>query len=104
MTGVGMRRFATVGLWIAVLVCGLPAGVAHASLVGGVTDLVQGVFALPMGILGGTISGPPIIGTINGLLHGTFATVGYTARGLMQLTGAAIPAASTLAPFLPFVL
>lgn len=84
-----------------------PAPAAHAfldTLFGGISDLVQGVFALPIQVLAGTLNGPPIIGTVGGVLSGTMQTVSLTLRGVFRLVTVALPIASKAAPFLPFVL
>ena len=97
-----MRRRALILATVVALMA--PAAPAHASVLGGVADLLHGVLALPLGILSGTFSGPPVIGTVHGILAGSVNTISYTARGLLQLAGTAIPAAATLAPYLPLVL
>jgi hypothetical protein len=101
-----LRRITAAALALSVLAAASlwPAPAAHANVFGALADLFQGVIALPMNVLAGTFSGPPVIGTINGVLAGTVNTLSYTTRGLLGLAGAAIPAASALAPFLPFVL
>ena len=73
-------------------------------LFGGIGDLVNGVLAIPAGVLGGTLNGPPIIGTIGGALRGALATLGYTARGALRLMGVAIPLAAKAAPLIPIFL
>ena len=77
---------------------------ADNDLLGGVADIVGGVFALPMDTLAGTFSGPPIIGTIGGLLHGAFHALGQTTRGVFRLVGVAIPLAAKAAPLIPLFL
>lgn len=72
--------------------------------VGGIGDLVTAVFAIPMGIVQGTLSGPPIIGTVGGALTGTVNALGSTLGGVFKLIRAAIPFAGAAAPYLPFVL
>ena len=95
-----------VALFVSLVVSG-PAR-AHAGagndLIGGVGDIVAGAVSLPLNILTGTVSGPPIIGTLNGVLAGTFQTLGLTARGLMRITRGAIPIAMKLLPFLPLAM
>ena len=73
-------------------------------VLGGFTDLLTGLFAIPMGILQGTMSGPPIVGTVAGALTGTFHAIGSTLGGVYRLIRAAIPIAGSAAPYLPFVL
>ena len=85
---------------------GVSAAPAHADndLIGGLTDVVQGALAIPMGTLAGTFGGPPIIGTIGGALQGALNTIGYTTRGLLRLVGVAVPTAASLAPLIPLFL
>ena len=101
-----LRRLAAAGLALSVLAAASlwPAPAAPAGVFGALADLFQGAIALPVNVLAGTFSGPPVIGTVNGLLAGTVNTLSYTTRGVFGLVGSAIPAASTLAPFLPFLL
>lgn len=101
-----MRRgMVMVGL-VAAFMMGPPMPRAHADydLVGAVGDVVTGVVALPMDVISGTLNGPPIIGTVGGVLRGALRTVGFTTRGLLRLAGIAVPVATSLAPFLPLFL
>ncbi len=78
---------------------------AEPDLFGGIADIVSGVFVLPYDILAGTVSGPPIIGTIGGALVGTMNALALTVRGTLRIAGAAVPIAMQAAPYvLPFVL
>ncbi|GEM_PF-1503106 len=77
---------------------------AIGGLLGGVSDILQGVFALPFDIVAGTLTGPPIIGTISGAFRGVFQTVGLGLRGALKLVGAAIPLAAKAAPLIPIFL
>ena len=99
------------GRWLAIammglaLTAGLPARTASANgLVEGVGDIVMGALSLPMGILGGTLNGPPILGTVQGVLSGSFNTLAYATRGTLRLAGVAIPTAAQLAPLIPLFL
>ena len=86
------------------LVCATPVHADGNDLIGGVGDILQGVFALPMGILAGTMSGPPILGTVMGVVNGAMGTLQYTLRGTFRVLGAVIPLAKSAAPFvLPFL-
>ena len=98
-----MKRFARAAVIGSLLLIASPS-VCHASLTGGVMDLVGGVFAIPMGILRGTFGGPPIIGTIGGALQGALQTVALTTRGAFELVGVAIPLAAKVAPLIPLFL
>ena len=77
---------------------------AEAGIVRGVQQVVAAVFALPFGVLQGTLSGPPIIGTLGGALSGTFRTVSLVTSGAMEIVSGAVPLAKAAAPFLlPFL-
>lgn len=101
------RQAIVVGLW---LLCSLlvPSATVWADaigdLVGGIGQILTGVFAIPMEVLQGTINGPPILGTIGGALSGTVHTVGSTLGGMLQIAKSIVPLATSLAPFLPWVL
>lgn len=80
---------------------------AHADnpgLLGGVEDLMGAVFALPLDTLAGTFTGPPILGTVGGALHGAFRTLGLAMRGTLKVVGFAIPFAAKAAPLIPVFL
>lgn len=105
------RRRAASGLAALALAAGLvlapPAQPAHAfigSLIAGVGDLIEGAFALPVHIISGTLSGPPLIGTLGGVMTGALQMVASTTRGAFRIATFALPAAWKVAPFLPFVL
>ncbi len=99
-----MKRFFITGSVALVLLLGPATPKAHAGFLDGVGDVVAGAFALPLDILSGTFSGPPVIGTVSGVLNGAMHTIGYTARGVFKLAGAAAPVAMSVAPFLPIFL
>ena len=101
-----MRRTARHGLAALVLAgCLLAApAAAHADIVRGLKYLIGGVFAIPMQTLVGTFSGPPIIGTIGGLLGGTMTGLGMIARGTMDVAASAVPLAMKAAPYFLFFL
>jgi hypothetical protein len=61
------------------------------------------VLGLPLSILAGTVSGPPIIGTLAGAVSGTINGVGLVLSGAVELAAAAIPVAKAVAPFLVFL-
>lgn len=81
-----------------------PAASQAGEFVSAVGDLVAGVLSVPVGVLAGTVNGPPIIGTVGGALQGAASTVGYTLRGALRLIGVAIPAAASVAPYIPVFL
>ncbi|MBI4354580.1 MAG: hypothetical protein HY595_05020 [Candidatus Omnitrophica bacterium] len=93
-----------------VLVCSLsgPAQPVYADalgdLVGGVGQVLTGVFAIPLEIFQGTVNGPPILGTVGGALSGTVHAVGSTLGGVLQVAKSIVPLASSLLPFLPLFL
>lgn len=100
------RWFVVAGIAI-VLVVGFPVRPVYAQpdLFGGISDLVMGALAIPIDVLAGTFSGPPILGTVNGALGGVFQTLAFATRGTFRLLGVVLPLAEKAAPFvLPFVL
>ena len=102
-----MRRLLMTCGIVFTLMAGPPVQVVHADsndLIGGIGDIVGGVFALPLGVLQGTMTGPPIIGTLGGILSGTFQALGMTTRGVFKVVGSAVPIVTTFAPFLPLFL
>ena len=93
----------TAALALSVLLVAAPAP-AHADLIRGVKYLIGGIFAIPLQTLAGTFSGPPIIGTVGGLLGGTMNGLGMIARGTMDIAGSAVPLAMKAAPYFLFFL
>ena len=73
-------------------------------LVGGIGDILNGVLAIPVDMVAGTLSGPLLLGTVGGALHGTLRALGSTARGVLRLIGVAIPLAAKAAPLIPIFL
>ena len=57
----------------------------------GAMRIVRGAFQLPVSVLGGTLSGPPIVGTIGGVVQGTFRTVADVTGGIFHMGVAAAP-------------
>ena len=105
--GVGVKRWLIVFGIVTILVIGGPAKPVYAQpdLFGAISDLVMGALALPIDVLAGTMSGPPILGTVNGALGGAFQTLAFATRGAFRLLGVALPLAEKAAPFvLPFIL
>ena len=78
----------------------VPASPASASLGSGLAYLIGGVFEPVRQTLAGTFGGPPILGTVFGLLGGTLRGVMMVARGALEL----IPVAAKLAPLIPLAL
>ena len=100
-----MRRH--LGLAVSALIVGVLclAPPAEAAIVRGITEVLAGLFQLPLSTLAGTFTGPPVIGTVMGAVNGLFSGVGLVAHGALELalSGAAI--AKAAAPYvLPFVL
>jgi len=98
-----VSRWLLAGAIIVTITMAAP-GHAEASLTGALSDLFNAVFAIPMGALSGTMSGPPLVGTLGGALFGAVNTLGYTMRGALQLVGVAIPLALKAAPYIPLLL
>ena len=94
-----MRRWRLVPLVVVItLLVAMPD--AHAAIGRAIGDLLAGVFELPRSTLAGTLSGPPILGTVAGALGGAFRTVGYLVQGTFELVASAIPIAKAIGPFL----
>jgi len=70
----------------------------------GVGYLASSIFEIPRATLAGTFGGPPIIGTVFGLVGGAFNTVGLLTKGAIEVVGSAIPLATKLAPLIPLFL
>ena len=65
---------------------------------------MAGAVALPLHVLSGTLSGPPILGTLNGVLSGAVQTVASTTHGVLRLATFALPIAWKAAPLIPLFL
>ena len=91
---------------VAVLVAslGLAAAAYAGNLTQGLVDIVSGPFELPKQILVGTFSGPPIIGTLAGVVVGAVSAVGTTLRGVAEVATGTVGLGSSLAPYAPYVL
>ena len=60
---------------------------------------------MPVSLIVGTFSGPPIVGTLLGAVNGTIRGVGMVASGVLELGMDGIGLAKMAAPYvLPFVL
>jgi len=95
----GHVRCIVVTAVVAVLLV-VPAVPASASLGAGLAYLIGGVFEPVRQTLGGTFGGPPILGTVFGLVGGTLRGVLMVARGALEL----VPVAAKLAPLIPVFL
>ena len=94
-----MRR-AGVASAAAVAVLLLCAPPAHADIIRGLTKILTGVLTLPVSIITGTFSGPPVLGTVLGVVNGAVGGVTMVASGLLDLAASAVPIAKAVAPFL----
>ena len=74
---------------------------AHANVLRGLVEIVAGVLEIPRSALVGTFTGPPIIGTVAGVLTGAVRGVGLLASGAFDLVSSAVPLALKAAPFIP---
>jgi len=95
-----------VGVFFAALVIGLGwmAPPAHANILHGLGNIIGGVLQIPIQILAGTFSGPPVIGTIGGALSGAVQGVGMVLGGTLELAGDGFELAKAAAPYvLPFL-
>ena len=78
---------------------------AEANLVRGVKRIVAGALQVPISTLVGTVTGPPIVGTVMGAANGVVQGVGLIAGGAVDLASAGIAIAKKVGPFLlPFLL
>lgn len=57
----------------------------------GAMKILAAPFQLPMYMLKGTMTGPPLLGTIGGTLGGTFKVVADLTGGLFDMAAAASP-------------
>ena len=95
----GACALLVIGLW-----CVNPRP-AEANVVSGLSKIVAGVFQLPVSILVGTFPGPPVVGTLMGVVNGTIRTVTLVGGGALELAADGAALAKAAAPFvLPFVL
>ncbi len=84
-------------------VCAAPS-LAEASIFGGVSKIILGVFQLPLGVLAGTMTGPPVLGTALGAVNGAWHTVGLVTGGAFEVVASAVPLVKAAAPLvLPFL-
>ena len=96
------RSVRIVGLLAGLVVFASPA---QANLVRGIEEIVSGVLTVPLSTLGGTFSGPPILGTLVGAVNGVLGGVGLVAHGALELIVSGVSLAKTVAPYvLPFLL
>ena len=67
-------------------------------------DVVTGPLELPKQMIVGTMTGPPIIGTLAGVVTGAFSAVGTTLRGVAEVAAGTVNLGSALAPLAPYVI
>ncbi len=77
---------------------------AHADILRGLVEIVAGVLEVPRSTLAGTFSGPPIVGTLAGVLTGAVRGVGLLASGAFDVVAGVVPLAIKAAPFIPIFL
>lgn len=83
----------------------LPASAHAGHLADGIVNVLSAPFEIPKHIVVGTLTGPPILGTVVGAFGGAFSAVGRTLRGVGEIATGAITTGSALAPYaLPFLL
>ena len=77
---------------------------AHADIVRGLMRIIGGVLEIPRSALVGTFTGPPILGTVGGVLVGAVNGIGMVASGALETIVSAIPLAAKAAPWIPVFL
>jgi hypothetical protein len=98
------RRASAAALLLAWLLFANPAS-AEAAIVRGLQQVISGVFQVPISILVGTFSGPPVVGTVFGAVNGLVSGVGLVASGTLELAASGVSIAKMVAPYvLPFLL
>ena len=76
----------------------------EAALARGVQEVVMGVLQIPLQILSGTFSGPPVVGTAFGAVNGVVRGLGLVTHGALELVSSGLGIAKAAAPFvLPFL-
>lgn len=83
----------------------LMAASAEASILSGITKIVNGILYVPASTLRGAVTGPPAVGLVLGALNGVLGGVTLVTQGAFDLVASGIGIAKRVAPFvLPFVL
>lgn len=78
---------------------------AQANPISAISKVVAGILQVPVSIIVGTASGPPIVGTLMGAINGTFQGLGMVAGGVLELGMDGVALAKMAAPYvLPFLL
>ena len=99
-----LRQCSAILFFVGFFLIAAPAQPARADIVGGAADIVVGALSLPFEILKGTLTGPPVVGTLIGAVNGSIHTVGYATRGLFRIAQGAVPLVMKLLPFLPMMI
>lgn len=84
-------------LFVALLIAAPPA---EANPISGVGKILMGVLQLPLSILTGTFSGPPVVGTVIGTINGVTQGLGLVANGVFELVGDGVAVAKAVGPYL----
>ena len=101
----GLTRRATFAVTLGVIGVLAAARPAEAALLRGIQDIVTGVLQVPISTLTGTFKGPPVIGTVVGMVGGLIRGIGLVASGAFNIAASGVALAKTAAPYvLPFVL
>ena len=90
---------------VLILVIGTAPSNAEANIFSGVGRILVGVLQVPLQTLVGTFSGPPVAGTVFGLINGTLQGLSMVAGGALELAGDGVALGKMVAPYLlPFLL
>ena len=80
------------------------ASPAQANPIHGIGNILLGVLQVPFSVLAGTVGGPPLIGTVSGVINGAVRGLGLAANGALELAGDGVAVARGIGPFLlPFL-
>lgn len=82
----------------------LPAPTAQAGVVRGIMSIVAGVLEVPRSTIAGTFGGPPIVGTLLGVVNGTFRGVALITHGVLETVVSSVGLAKKYAPLIPIFL
>mgnify|MGYP001572826571 CR=1 FL=1 len=98
-----MKRLACLVAGLAAVWLAWPA-TAEAAIVKGILEVLTGVLQIPVQTLGGTFSGPPVLGTVMGAASGLIQGTGLVAHGALELAMSGVSIAKSVAPYLlPFL-
>ena len=91
------KILAAAALVLALLLVAPPA---EAAIVRGIQEVIAGIFQIPLSTISGTFSGPPVVGTVFGLLNGTVQGIGLVAHGALELAASVVSIAKAVGPYL----